>query len=65
VTDLPSPGGLDEDELLQLVTDAVRSSPTAEATAGRLSEILNDRTPFSARSDDVAMLILRVNQAGG
>ena len=59
VTDLPPPDALDDAELLTIVGEAARESSDAEEVVASLSARLERRTPFSARHDDVALLVLR------
>lgn len=61
VTDLPPPHALEEPELLEIVNDAVRGSRDADDVNARISATLDRRTPFRARHDDVALLVLRVH----
>lgn len=59
VTDLPPPNALDDAELLTIVGAAARESSDAEDVIASLAASLERRTPFSARHDDVALLVLR------
>jgi PAS domain S-box-containing protein len=63
-TDLPPPDTLTDAELVEMATDAARSTNTAEEAVARLSESLDRRTPFNRRHDDVAILVLRAVAPG-
>ena len=61
VTDVPRPHDLSTDQVIELVGVAARDSRSAEALADRLHDELSAILPIGERSDDIALLILRVS----
>lgn len=59
VTDLPPPNALDEAGVLRVVSAAGREGDGAEGVVSTLTARLDQMTPFNARHDDVALLVLR------
>jgi len=60
VTDVPPPHGLTSAELVELVRDAAKSPESADAVADRLRDAIAEVLPISRRTDDIALLVLRV-----
>ena len=63
-TDVPDPDGLSADEFQDLVATAVSGADNAEMVADRLHEQLSSIRPIEQRSDDIALLVLRVKGPG-
>lgn len=61
--DLPPPDHLDDDELVAMVAAAIAATEDAEGALEALSAALHERTPFSARNDDVALVVVRATGA--
>ena len=61
-TDVPDPDGLSADEFQDLVATAVSGADNAEMVADRLHEQLSSIRPIEQRSDDIALLVLRVKE---
>ena len=59
-TDVRDPDGLSVDEFQDLVAGAVIGAESAEVVADRLHERLSSIRPIEQRSDDIALLVLRV-----
>lgn len=59
-TDVAPPAGLRTDELAALVAEAARSTTTAEGLADRLDQDLSAILDINERSDDIALLVLRL-----
>jgi serine phosphatase RsbU (regulator of sigma subunit) len=59
-TDVRDPDGLSVDEFQDLVAGAVIGAESAEVVADRLHEQLSSIRPIEQRSDDIALLVLRV-----
>jgi PAS domain S-box-containing protein len=58
VTDMPPPHGLALEELIALVTHAVRAA-SAEEVADNIDRALDNRLPESVRRDDIALVVVR------
>jgi serine phosphatase RsbU (regulator of sigma subunit) len=58
-TDLPPPAWLETTGLERLVAGSVGPAEDAEGAVGALSDALGARTPFSERTDDVALVVVR------
>jgi serine phosphatase RsbU (regulator of sigma subunit) len=58
--DLPPPGYLSDDEVLDLVARAAVGAPDAETVADAIARQLESRAPFEDRDDDVAVVVVRV-----
>jgi serine phosphatase RsbU (regulator of sigma subunit) len=61
-TDVPDPDGLSAEEFQDLVAVAVSGADDAEMVADRLHERLSAIRPIEQRSDDIALLVLRVRE---
>jgi PAS domain S-box-containing protein len=61
-TDVPDPDGLSAEEFQDLVAGAVGGADSAEMVADRLHEQLSSIRPIEQRSDDIALLVLRVKE---
>ena len=61
VTDLPPPHGLDEAEVLRLATEAAAGAVDADEIADRLHYELERRLPIEQRTDDTAVVIIRID----
>jgi serine phosphatase RsbU (regulator of sigma subunit) len=61
-TDVPDPDGLSADDFQDLVATAVGGAASAEMVADRLHEQLSSIRPIEQRSDDIALLVLRVKE---
>jgi len=59
---VPDPDGLSADEFQDLVATAVSGADNAEMVADRLHEQLSSIRPIEQRSDDIALLVLRVKE---
>ncbi len=59
-TDVPPPHFLDTPGLVALVADAVRVGEPAEVTADRIHAALDAALAFQRRTDDIALVIVRV-----
>jgi len=64
-TDVAPPHDLDEEAWQTLVHEAARSAATADAIAEHIQRSLEAVLPFEERNDDIALLVLAVDQAGG
>jgi PAS domain S-box-containing protein len=64
-TDVPDPDGLSAEEFQNLVAGAVSGADDAEMVADRLHERLSAIRPVEQRSDDIALLVLRVRERAG
>ena len=62
-TDLPPPNALTAGEFTELV-DRCRDARTADELADRIRDELESVLPFTARNDDIALLILRASGLG-
>jgi PAS domain S-box-containing protein len=60
VTDLPAPYGLEPDDLAAVVREAAAGGRTAEEVAARLGRAIDARRPIALRTDDIALVVLRV-----
>lgn len=61
-TDVPPPHDLGETQWIDLVSEAARSGGPAEAIADRVQNALEKILPFSSRNDDIALLVLAVDE---
>jgi PAS domain S-box-containing protein len=64
VSDVAPPHDLGDAEVLELITTCVRDSNDAPSTADRIHAALGDILPLEQREDDIALLVLRVDDAG-
>jgi PAS domain S-box-containing protein len=60
IADLPPPYGLDEDELIDFVQGCLAEGGTADEIADRMFTAITEMLPLRERSDDIAVLVLRV-----
>ncbi|MFN8052053.1 MAG: SpoIIE family protein phosphatase [Acidimicrobiales bacterium] len=60
ITDVPSPYGLDEAAMGDMVTAAAGAGGHAERVAERLGEAVQRILPLPDRDDDIALVVLRV-----
>jgi serine phosphatase RsbU (regulator of sigma subunit) len=63
-TDVRDPDGLSADQFQHLVAASVSGAANAEMVADRLHEQLSSIRPIEQRSDDIALLVLRVKGPG-
>ena len=61
VTDLPPPHGLDEAEVLALAAEAAAGAADADEIAERLHYELERHLPIEQRTDDTAVVIIRLD----
>ncbi len=61
-TDVPPPHGLDPAQLCELVERAARGGGSAEVIADRIHQELGAILDFDLRDDDIALLVLRVDE---
>ncbi len=61
-TDLPPPHDLGETQWIELVSAAARRGGTADHIADRIRTAIETVLPFSSRNDDIALLVLAVNE---
>ena len=61
VTDLPPPHGMDEAEVRSLATEASAGAADADEIADRLHYEMERRLPIEQRTDDTAVVIIRVD----
>jgi PAS domain S-box-containing protein len=61
VTDVPPPHDLDLDVLVPIVRDAAAGAASAEVVADRLGAVIHEQLPLSRRNDDVALVVVRVD----
>ena len=61
VTDLPPPFGLDVEEMHRIVERAGDRAGSADEVVLRFGEEIAAKLPLSARNDDIALLVLRVD----
>jgi PAS domain S-box-containing protein len=60
VTDVAPPHGLTSERLLELVGAAVVGTKTADDVADRIRDAIAEVLPISLRTDDIALLVLRL-----
>jgi serine phosphatase RsbU (regulator of sigma subunit) len=60
ITDLPPPHDLTPNDMETLIQCAAAPGATAEATATNLGVEIDKRLPFTARNDDIALIVLKV-----
>ncbi|MEJ7800508.1 MAG: SpoIIE family protein phosphatase [Ilumatobacter sp.] len=61
-TDLPPPHDLGEARWIDLVSQAARRGGTADDIADRIRTALETILPFRSRNDDIALLLLAVDE---
>lgn len=61
VTDVRPPYGLDDDEVMAMMTAAAIDGTTAEEVIERLGDRLDAVLPFDERNDDMAIIVIRVD----
>jgi PAS domain S-box-containing protein len=61
ITDVPPPHDLDSQAMRKLVSTAATGSTTAEEIADRIFDAVQEIKPLEARDDDIAMLVVRID----
>lgn len=64
VSDVAPPHDLGDAEVLDLIARCVRDSDDAQSAADGIHAALGDILPLDEREDDIALLVLRVDDAG-
>ena len=62
VTDLAPPHHIEPDALAALVAEAATGAESAEEVAGRLGAAIHAQVPIPDRTDDVALIVVRITE---